>query len=66
SNSMDSSEGVSSEEAPELDAGLVVTAATDNEGPSSVGAALAEGATDDSSSLAASVALTTSAGQCKR
>ncbi|KAG5351404.1 hypothetical protein C0989_006575 [Termitomyces sp. Mn162] len=63
---MDSFEGASSEDAPELNAGLVVAAATDDKGPSSVGAALTEGATNEGSTATANVALTTSAGQCKR
>ncbi|KAG5328559.1 hypothetical protein C0989_010324, partial [Termitomyces sp. Mn162] len=65
---MDFSEGASLEDAPELDgsgAAVDVATATDNKGPSSVGAALAEGATDEGSSAAAHEALMTSAGWCK-
>ncbi|KAG5715729.1 hypothetical protein E4T56_gene513 [Termitomyces sp. T112] len=64
SNSMDSSAGVSSEDTPELDAGLVVVTATDDKGPSSFGAAFVEGATDKGSFAAASEALTASAVSC--
>ncbi|KAG5727234.1 hypothetical protein E4T56_gene1407 [Termitomyces sp. T112] len=62
---MDPSESASSEDAPELDAGLVVAKATDDKGPSSVRTALVERATDNGSSAAASVVLTASAGWCK-
>ncbi|KAG5349337.1 hypothetical protein C0989_004561 [Termitomyces sp. Mn162] len=66
---MDSSVGACSEDTPELNGGVVVVdlaTATDNEGPSSVGAALVVGATDEGSSAAAHEALMTSAGQCMR
>ncbi|KAG5735111.1 hypothetical protein E4T56_gene20488 [Termitomyces sp. T112] len=53
---MDFSESASSEDAPELNGGMEVATATDNKGPSSVRAALTEGATDEGSS----------AGWCKR
>ncbi|KAG5733048.1 hypothetical protein E4T56_gene3555 [Termitomyces sp. T112] len=56
---------VSSEDIQELNAGLVVVAATDNKGPSSVGAALMKGATDKGSSAVANEALTASTGWCK-
>ncbi|KAG5724608.1 hypothetical protein E4T56_gene3938 [Termitomyces sp. T112] len=61
SNFMDFFKGALSKDAPELNSGgMDVAAATDNEGPSSVGAALAEGATDEGSSVVAHEALTTS------
>ncbi|KAG5715900.1 hypothetical protein E4T56_gene20154 [Termitomyces sp. T112] len=60
---MDSSEGASSEDAPELDSELSVAKATDNEGPALVGAALAAGTMADGSAVAAKAAFTTLAMQ---